>query len=203
MVAGINGLEVPLDESFKMGETNRTPEFLAKFPMGKVPALECADGFCLAESGAIAGYLAGQGPAAEQLLGPVTDAKTRAKIAEWSLFSEVEISSSIMPPFVMAVLKIIPFMEKAYDFHTGNLARAVKRVEATVKGGKQFLVGDHLTLADIMVGSPLIFALSFVFDAEMRKDVPETVRYLQALAAMPEFQKVFGDLKMVETRVKP
>jgi elongation factor 1-gamma len=202
-VAAINGLEVTHAEDFKMGETNRTPEFLAKFPLGKVPALECADGFCLAESAAIAAYLAGRGPAAEQLLGPLSEPQTRARIFEWGCFAESEVVPNVMPAFVMAVIKVVPFNEKLYDHHAGALTRATKRLELALQGGKKFLVGDKLSLADIMVASPLFFSLGFLFDAEMRKDVPETVRYLEGLAAMPEFSKFFGELKMGETRVKP
>lgn len=64
----MNGLEIDIPP-FVMRETNRTPDFLSKFPLGKVPAFEGADGFCLTESVAIATYLAKSGPKADQLLG--------------------------------------------------------------------------------------------------------------------------------------
>ncbi|EGW08387.1 Elongation factor 1-gamma [Cricetulus griseus] len=34
---------------FHFGQTNRTPEFLRKFPAGKVPAFKGDDGFCVFE----------------------------------------------------------------------------------------------------------------------------------------------------------
>jgi hypothetical protein len=37
-------------------EDNKKPEFLAKFPLGKIPAFEGANGFNLAEGAAIARY---------------------------------------------------------------------------------------------------------------------------------------------------
>ena len=43
-------------DSYKHGETNKTPEYLSKFPPGKVPAFEGKDGFVLFESSAIARY---------------------------------------------------------------------------------------------------------------------------------------------------
>ena len=45
---------------FVLGETNKTVAYLAKFPMGKVPAFESADGKNLFESNAIAFYLANE-----------------------------------------------------------------------------------------------------------------------------------------------
>lgn len=67
-MAEMNGLEIEIPP-FTMRETNTTPEFLAKFPLGKVPAFEGADGFLLTESLAIAYYVAQAGPKADQLLG--------------------------------------------------------------------------------------------------------------------------------------
>lgn len=56
VIAGkYNGLEV-VENKFEMGVTNKSKEFLAKFPLGKVPAMETADGFTLFESGAMAYY---------------------------------------------------------------------------------------------------------------------------------------------------
>jgi glutathione S-transferase len=46
---------VPVD--IMKGES-RTPEYLARFPMGQVPAVELADGRCLSQSNAIMRYLA-------------------------------------------------------------------------------------------------------------------------------------------------
>ncbi|MEQ2267531.1 Elongation factor 1-gamma [Xenotaenia resolanae] len=42
--------------AFTFGQTNRTPAFLNNFPLGKVPAYQGDDGFCLFESNAIAHY---------------------------------------------------------------------------------------------------------------------------------------------------
>uniref|UniRef100_A0A8B9U8B0 GST N-terminal domain-containing protein n=1 Tax=Anas zonorhyncha TaxID=75864 RepID=A0A8B9U8B0_9AVES len=46
---------------FHFGQTNRSPDFLRKFPVGKVPAFEGDDGFCVFESNAIAYYGDGAG----------------------------------------------------------------------------------------------------------------------------------------------
>merc|ERR1712228_279169 len=54
---------------FVLGETNKSAEFLAKFPLGKVPAFASADGKNIFESNAIAYYLAN-----EQLRGQSIDA---------------------------------------------------------------------------------------------------------------------------------
>ncbi|XXG98944.1 hypothetical protein Hte_005277 [Hypoxylon texense] len=200
VVAAVNGLEVNLSEGFQMGVTNKTPDFLSKFPMGKVPALECADGFCVAEGAAICTYLARSGPKAAQLLG-AADAKTEAQIAQWSYFAETELIPNMLPPAVMVLMKLIPFDEARYDKCAADTLRALKGIEAALQGGKKHLVGDSLTLADIMVAGPLFAATKFFVDAEMREQVPAVVAWLQGLAALPEF-KPLGELVLCETRVK-
>lgn len=47
---------LPTPPEYKHFVTNSTPEWLAKFPLGKVPAFEGVDGFRLTEGIAIARY---------------------------------------------------------------------------------------------------------------------------------------------------
>lgn len=53
--AKVNGVDVEVVRTMPREDTS-APEFRAKFPMGKVPAFEGADGFLLSESRAIAQY---------------------------------------------------------------------------------------------------------------------------------------------------
>lgn len=181
-----------------MGVTNQGPEFLAKFPLGKVPAFEGADGFCLTEGAAIATYIAASGPKSAQLIG--SDLKTKAQVAQWTLFTDGELVTHMTPSLVMCVAKFAPWDEARYDFAASQFERAVRRVEAGLEDGGKYLVGESLTLADLMVAAVLFTASGFLFDAEMRKGVPKTVAYLESIAAIPEFKAAFGDLKMCETR---
>jgi glutathione S-transferase len=61
---------------------SRTPEYLAKFPQGQVPAIELADGRTLAQSNAIIRYLA-----RSSYLLP-DDPFTQAKIDEWLFWEQ-------------------------------------------------------------------------------------------------------------------
>ncbi|KAI1470929.1 glutathione S-transferase [Daldinia caldariorum] len=199
VVAAFNGLEVPLAENFKVRVDNQTPEFLAKFPLGKVPALECADGFCIAESAAICYHLARSGPKKDQLLG--ADTKTQSLIDQWAFFAETELVANILPPAAMVYYKIIPVDSTRYEQSAASAERALKRVEVALKDGQKFLVGDNVTLADILVGGGVFFAANFLLDAEMRKELPNVVAWAQRLAALPEF-KALGEFKLLETRIK-
>ena len=50
------GLDLYVPADYKHFEDNKKPEFLAKFPHGKIPALETTDGFRIFEGAAIARY---------------------------------------------------------------------------------------------------------------------------------------------------
>lgn len=186
-----------------MGVDTRTPSFLAKFPLGKVPAFEGADGFCLAEGSAISSYIASSGPLAAQLLG--ADAQARARVAEWTLFTNTELVAHFTPPLLMAVYKMVPYDEGRYEASAAAFERALQRVEAEVTkdgGRRKFLVGDKLTLADLEVAAALFYAGGFLLDAEMRAAAPATVEYLRGIAALPEVVEVFGEFKPCETRLR-
>ncbi len=49
-------MKLDLPENYVHFEDNKKPEFLAKFPHGKIPALETKDGFRVFETTAIARY---------------------------------------------------------------------------------------------------------------------------------------------------
>lgn len=55
-IAAFGGLSIDVVESLTVGVDNRTPEYIAKFASGKLPAFEDKDGFTLFESAAISRY---------------------------------------------------------------------------------------------------------------------------------------------------
>ncbi|KAK3997835.1 glutathione S-transferase [Cladorrhinum sp. PSN332] len=200
-LAALNGLEIEIPP-FQMGVDNKTPEFLAKFPYGKVPAFESADGsgFTLTEGQAIARYVADSGPNAARLLG--ADRQTRAKIEEWACFADQEIAASMIPALLMTIANLIPFDAARYDQSAAELERALKRVNDAVKGRK-FIVGDELTFADVQLLGPLQLATKFLVDEEMRKTAaPNLEGYLRGLLEVPELKAQFGELVLCEKRVR-
>jgi glutathione S-transferase len=122
------------------GET-RTPEALARFPLGRIPAVELDDGRRLAESNAIIRYLA-RGSA----LLP-EDAFTQAKIDEmlfWEQYSH--------EPYVATTRYHIVYLKRSLDQRE---AWRVERGEAALDvlngllDGREWLVGQSMTIADI------------------------------------------------------
>lgn len=55
-VAKLTGVEIALPEAYVHHTDNHKPEFLSKFPLGKIPAFESTDGFKLVEGIPVARY---------------------------------------------------------------------------------------------------------------------------------------------------
>jgi glutathione S-transferase len=144
------------------GET-RTPEALARFPLGRIPAVEFDDGRRLAESNAIVRYLA-RGSA----LLP-DDAFTQAKIDEllfWEQYSH--------EPYVATTRYHIVYLKRSLDQRE---AWRVERGEAALDlmdrllVGREWLVGETMTIADIALLPYTRLAHEGGFDLSSRPDV--------------------------------
>merc|ERR1711920_666697 len=85
IAAKYSGAKLTVSKDFKFGETNKSAEFLKKFPLGKVPAFEGSDGTLLTESNAIAYYVAN-----DELRGG-SDAATRAQVVQWMSMADSDI----------------------------------------------------------------------------------------------------------------
>uniref|UniRef100_A0A2K5PID3 Elongation factor 1-gamma n=1 Tax=Cebus imitator TaxID=2715852 RepID=A0A2K5PID3_CEBIM len=124
---------------FHFGQTNRTPEFLHKFPASKVPAFVCDNGFCVFESNAIA-YCVSNG----ELPGGTPEAAVQ--VAQWVSFAD----SDILPPAGTWVFPTLATM------HHNRPLRLQRK--------NTFLVGEQATLADITVVCTLLWLYKQVLE---------------------------------------
>ncbi|KAH6657516.1 putative translation elongation factor eEF-1B gamma subunit [Truncatella angustata] len=178
--ATLNGLELQVPSDFEPGETNKTPEFLNKFPLGKVPAFETPEGFKLVESSAIASYIAGQGSKRDQLLGAT--AEDRARNEQWILFNELHLETTA---YTLAAwrMEIEEFDAKKEKAAAKDLVRWLDYYESHLAGRQWFINADGAgpSLADLTIGGTL-FALYFVYvDAEMRPQYANILAFFERL----------------------
>ncbi|MEQ7922376.1 glutathione S-transferase family protein [Xanthomonas sp. WHRI 1810A] len=124
------------------GETE-TGAFLAKNPNGKIPVLELEDGTYLWESNAILNFLAEGTP---YLL---TEPRLRTQMLQWQFFEQYSHEPSI------AVARFIEFYlglpEERLDEYKSMHKRGYKALKVMEQQLMRtpFLVGDHLSIADI------------------------------------------------------
>jgi len=153
---------------------NRTPDYLAINPMGKVPALVDGDA-TMAESAAICAYVADRYPQAK-LAPPIGDPR-RAKYLQWLFFAP----SCIEPAILQAYLKLeIPAVSAAW----GSVTQTFDVLDQALDKGP-WLLGDSFTAADVAIGAGMNFAIRMF---KMIPARPNFDRYLDACAARPAFQ---------------
>ncbi|KAJ8338439.1 hypothetical protein SKAU_G00374050 [Synaphobranchus kaupii] len=175
--------------AFTFGQTNRTPAFLNNFPLGKVPAFQGDDGFCLFESNAIAHYLS-----SDALRGSTP--QDSAQVLQWVSFSD----SEIIPPasaWVFPTLGIMQYNKQA----TEQAKEEVKRVLAVLNqhlNTRTFLVGERVSLADISVVCSLLWLYKQVLDPAFRQPFPNVTRWFVTCINQPQFKAVLGEVKLCE-----
>ncbi|KAF9893480.1 hypothetical protein FE257_010792 [Aspergillus nanangensis] len=197
--ANLNSVELEFPD-FVMRETNRTPEFLSKFPFGKVPTFEGAHGTNLFETDAIAEYVALSGPAAEQLMGSTL--VERATIRQWICFSQGEVMENVVQ------LALWRRGAKPYDEATENnalerLERALAFLDSHLKDRVWVCSEEKISMADITLASALAWGFSMGIDAGMRARCPVTVAWYERVIAVDGVKQAFGEKKFIEKREVP
>lgn len=108
-------------------------------PLGYVPMLELDDGTRLREGPAIVQYIADQAPAKN--LAPANGTLPRYRLQEWLNYISTEIHKSFSPLFN-------PNMpDEGKKIYRERLANRFDFINRELEG-KQYLMGDHFTVAD-------------------------------------------------------
>lgn len=190
MVAALVGLEIDIPDDFEWAKSNKTPEYLAKFPLGKVPSFEGADGFLLTESRAIAEYIADSSPDPAKkavLLG--TDAKTRAQVLKWMFFAAEHLATALLP----LIYWRMGFMKYEADRDkqgAEDLERWMKYLDGELKGKTWLVEGSGPSLGDLAVVNVVFQGMLAYIDAPMIKAHPEIERWLAQFHNIPELKEL-------------
>jgi glutathione S-transferase len=166
------------------GET-RTPEHLARHPLGHVPVLEDGD-VRIFESAAICLWLAERFP--EKALLPPPGTAGRAAAYQWIFFAETELEPALG---AISAERRKPAAEQ----DPGKVDAARKRFHTAaaalepVLTGRAHLVGDALSVADVIVGAILLWGRS----AGALEGLPACDAYLTGLRARPAWRRALAD----------
>jgi len=169
---------VPID--FSKGE-NRTPEFLAIDPMGKLPTL-IHKGVVLTEAPAIIAYLADLYPQAN-LAPPVGDPR-RGTYYRWLFFG-----GSCFEPAILDKATGRPAPERGMAGY-GSYEDVLNALKTALNPGP-WLLGDQYTAADVYVASEINWAM--MFGAPGLKGDKVFDDYAARLTARPAYKKVTGE----------
>ncbi|CAH0517138.1 unnamed protein product [Peronospora belbahrii] len=191
IAAEFNGIDIELPE-FDFAKDIKSAEFKAKTPAGKVPILETDEG-CIFESGAIARYVA----RLRQDTGLY--GKTffeSGQVDSWIDFSAYELEVPL-EVWVHPILGVGKFNAAALSKAKDDVKKALQTLENHLHL-RTYLVGEQITLADIVVASALIYPFKLVLDKEFRKPYSAVNRWFLTLVNQSEFQAVVGDVPLID-----
>jgi len=161
-----------------LANQTRTPEFLAKNPNGRIPALELDDGTCLAESNAILWYLA------EGTAFIPEDRVRRAQVLQWMFFEQYS-----HEPYVATsrfIVKHLPADSPRRAELPERMARgrAALGVMETQLSRHHFFVGATYSIADIALYAYTHVAHEAHFDLT---PYPAVRAWIERVAAQPRY----------------
>jgi glutathione S-transferase len=164
-------------ELLDFATTMRAPAYLAINPMGKVPALRHGE-TVVTEAAAICAYLADAFP--EAGLAPPPGDKRRGAYYRWLFFAAGPLDAAASNK---ALGFVVP-KEREGMMGYGRYDTVMSTIEAAV-AGREYLIGDRFTAADLYLGSHLGFGMQFG-TIEKR---PAFAHYVQRLSARPAAQR--------------
>ncbi len=158
-------------------ENNKSPEYLAVNPMGKVPALTYR-GVVVTECAAICAYLADAFP--EAGLAPPLGDPARGPYYRWLFFAAGPIEAATTNRSLGFVVPPGREMMAGYGSH-----ETVLNVMEQAVSGSDYLAGGRFSAADVYFGSQIAFGMQFG-SMEAR---PAFVSYVDRLTARPAYKR--------------
>jgi glutathione S-transferase len=157
LTAAVLGLQLEEKQlDFTKGE-HKSPEYLALNPNGAVPTLVDGD-FVLTESRAIMQYLASKKP--ESGLLP-RDEPARAEVTRWQFWDAAHFSPQLGTLTFQKIIKPLMGMGEPDQLKLDEAIVNIRRFGAVLEKhlcGKQYLVGNSLTVADLTIACSLMYA---------------------------------------------
>ncbi|XP_054740663.1 elongation factor 1-gamma [Anastrepha obliqua] len=188
IAAQYSGAQVKVVENFVFGETNKSAEFLKKFPSGKVPAFETADGKYLSESNAIAFYVAN-----EQLRGGKCPL-AQAEVLQWLSYADNE----IVPASCSWVFPLLGIMPQQKNSTAKQDASAILTVLNNKLLNSTYLVSERITLADVVVFSSLLHLYQYVLEPKVRAEFGNVNRWFVTILNQPQVKAVIKNFTLCE-----
>jgi len=184
-------LKVDIGQGYTHGETNKTPEFLAKFASGKIPAFETPDGFYLFEGKAIQRYVA----KLANLLGK--DDREAALIDQWVSYVDDEIVRNYMLSIRLCLGFLTPYSKPIDTQSREKGAQSLELLEKHLTSNT-FFVGERITLADIMAANVIQSLYKRMLDGAWRDAHPNIRRHYETVVNQPKLREIFGETEYCE-----
>ena len=176
--------------AFEMGKENKSEAYLKMNPNGKVPVLKTPEG-AIFESTAIARYVArlrrDTGLMGNTLI-------EEAHVDQWIDWATCELLTAVSP-WLYTIMGYLPpnpkVVEQAKEATKKPLEILNKHLAAHT-----FLVGERITLADIIMACQLLYPMKFLFAPEYRAPYASLMRWFNNCVNQPQFKAVMGPVDL-------
>jgi len=155
-------------------DRKNSTEFLGASPMGKVPAIVDGD-VAMSESAAICIYVADR--YCPGSLAPAIDEPSRGQYLYWSIYTPAVVEPAMSEKFNKVEASRVRSGWGDFDLMIKTFDEAL--------AGKEWILGDRFTAADVMLGSSAVFMRMF----EMLPETKNIGDYADRCLARPAFQK--------------
>jgi glutathione S-transferase len=180
-------LEKGLPYEYVMTIPDQTPEFLAKSPRGKVPALGTPKGF-VSETNVILEYLEDSGEGQSLLpADPYARAKVRALMKEIELYIELPARTCFPEAFFGSTVSDAVKSKARDDLRAGFATLKRHGMFAPYVAGDAFTLADIVFLYSVDLGAAVAKQL---FDLDVLGDFPAAGALLQRLGERPHVQAI-------------
>ncbi|QLL34768.1 hypothetical protein HG536_0H01430 [Torulaspora globosa] len=180
-------------------------EFAQHFPLKKLPAFLGPNGFKLTEQIAINHYLINSSKDEKikaQLLGAPADIKTQAEILRWESLANSDLIVFMVRVFKPLIEEGVPYVKKDADAAWAVVEEIAGIYEARLSE-KTYLVGERITLADLVSAAAFTRGFNYLFGAAWRKQHPSIVRWFNTVTAGEILRDEYRDFKFIDEPVKP
>lgn len=161
-------------------ENGLLAEHGSRHPLGRVPVLESDDG-SLFESAAICLQIADRYPEAGLI--PALGTFARGQVYQWSFFAMTEVEASMLRYYITRLGDDADANAKAEARRDKSMAALADALD-----GRDYLVGDSFTIADVIAGGVLDSARTY----DLLPENPVLLAYLARLDAREAKQRAFA-----------
>lgn len=162
---------------FERGD-NRTDEFLAVNPMGKIPTI-VHRGVVITEAAAICTYLADAFPKAG--LAPALDDPARGTYFRWLFFG----AGCVEPALIDRMFERPPARRSALGY--GSYEEMLDTLETAITPGP-FVLGERFSAADVYLGSQMVWGTM----TKLLEPRPAFDAYQERVTRRPAYQRIFA-----------
>ncbi|GKE37640.1 elongation factor 1-gamma-like protein [Tanacetum coccineum] len=114
----------------------------------------------------------------------------------WIAFSSFELDANLRG-WVLPRLGYANYIKPVEESYVANTKRVLTALN-THLATHTFLVGDSVTLADIITTCNLLYGIKMLMPKSFTSEYPNVERYFWTMVDQPNFKKVIGEVKQAE-----